>query len=54
MRRRETPLKIQVMLTPCDDVVEIVVRGGAGQKQEDLGKGIDEATAPGHGQSARL
>jgi hypothetical protein len=41
MKRRE-PQKIQMMLAPCDDVVEIVTPGdgGAGQKQKDLGEGI--------------
>ena len=33
-----------MMLSPGDDVVEIITRGdrGAGQKQEDLGKGIHD------------
>ena len=33
-----------MMLAPGDDVVEIITRGdrGAGQKQEDLGKGIHD------------
>jgi hypothetical protein len=42
MRRRESSQKIQIMLAPGDDVVEIVTRGdcGAGQKQESLREGI--------------
>jgi hypothetical protein len=39
MERREHAQKIEMMLTPVDDVVEIVARGdgGAGQQKQNLG-----------------
>src|SRR5215470_3024891 len=44
MKRREPPQKIEMMLAPRNDVLEVVTRGdgGAGQKQENLGEGIHD------------
>ena len=44
MERREPPQKIEMMLAPGDDVVEIVAGGdgGAGQQQQDFGQRIDD------------
>ena len=55
MRRRESSQKIQMILAPGDDVVEIVTRGdrGAGQKQESLPGDSRPARVPGRRRSAR-